>query len=168
MRGLCCLLSHLQGRALGCLGPPPTEEVLEDMTVGTIAMWSLLNGPIPTGWAECNGTANAPGPDLRDRFVVGRSPTRTADTTGGSSTHTHTSHPWMAHLGVTVVDHAAQPHVVDAGILDFEAPTYNRGYAPHPQLVHEVTQPIIHADQPHNSPNHEPPFYVLIYIQRMS
>lgn len=64
---------------------------------GTIAIWSLLNGAIPTGWVECDGTANAPGPDLRGRFPVGRDAGHPVDTTGGATTHTHGGH--MGHAG---------------------------------------------------------------------
>jgi hypothetical protein len=39
--------------------------------VGGIILWSGTIANIPTGWALCDGTANSPGPDLRDKFVVG-------------------------------------------------------------------------------------------------
>ena len=61
--------------------------------IGSILMWSALNGAIPAGWAECDGTANTPGPDLRDRFIVGRSGSKAVDTTGGTATHTPRLHP---------------------------------------------------------------------------
>ena len=66
----------------------------DEVPVGTIAMWSSLNGAIPTGWAECNGTDNAPGPDLRDRFIVGAN-AKPVDTSGGAATHVHADN--LAH-----------------------------------------------------------------------
>ena len=78
------------------------------MPVGAIAMWSPLNGATPAGWAECDGTANAPGPDLRNRFIVGRGVDHTVDTSGGAQTHTHAGH--AAHVFTQPSGHAA--HVV--------------------------------------------------------
>ena len=197
---------------------PPGEE---DMPVGAIALWSLKNGPIPTGWVECDGVQNAPGPDLRDKFVVGRSPSRTVDSTGGSSTHGHTDN--LTHTGTAVADHAALPHsgtaVADHPALSHSgtavadhtnvsvpatataavkigtssasaaAQTHTHTIASithsvtqpndHPAQSHSVTQPSNHPAQSHSvtqpsdhaahAPvNHEPPYYVLIYIQRMT
>ena len=39
--------------------------------VGGIILWSGTVATIPTNWKLCDGTANSPGPDLRDKFVVG-------------------------------------------------------------------------------------------------
>lgn len=39
--------------------------------VGGIILWSGTIATIPTNWALCDGTANSPGPDLRDKFIVG-------------------------------------------------------------------------------------------------
>jgi len=76
----------------------------------------------------------------------------TSSASAAAQTHTHTiasithsvtqpdSHPVLAH-SVTQPDS-------------------------HPVLVHSVTQPNDHAS--HSPVNHEPPYYVLIYIQRMS
>lgn len=45
----------------------PTAGVVP---VGGIIMWSGTIASIPVTWALCDGTANSPGPDLRNRFVV--------------------------------------------------------------------------------------------------
>ena len=153
---------------------PPGEE---DLPVGAIALWSLKNGPIPTGWVECDGVQNAPGPDLRDKFVVGRSPSRTVDTTGGSSTHSHAvaDHPALSHSGTAVADHTdvSVPATATAAVkigtsaASAAAQTHTHTIA---SITHSVTQPSDHAAQSHSVPsaNHEPPYYVLIYIQRMT
>jgi hypothetical protein len=39
--------------------------------IGGIILWSGTIASIPGGWALCDGSANSPGPDLRDKFVVG-------------------------------------------------------------------------------------------------
>jgi hypothetical protein len=36
---------------------------------GTIIAWFSSSGPVPTGWALCDGTSGTP--DLRDRFLMG-------------------------------------------------------------------------------------------------
>src|SRR3990170_1992936 len=74
-----------------------------ELPVGAIAMWSALNGSVPANWAECDGTANAPGPDLRNFFIVGRG-TKTVDTSGGAATHTHGDN--LTHAGTAVANHA--------------------------------------------------------------
>ena len=54
------LAQIMAGTAVG--GPVP---------IGGIILWSGTVATIPTNWALCDGTANSPGPDLRDKFVVG-------------------------------------------------------------------------------------------------
>jgi hypothetical protein len=105
----------------------------DEMPVGAIALWSLLNGAIPTGWVECDGTANAPGPDMRGRFPVGRDGAHVVDTTGGSLTHAHDAH----------------------GVTASEAFTFNP--------VSSFTTPGTHS-----ADDHQPPWFALIYIQRMT
>jgi len=111
------------------VSPDHTHPGGAGVDAGAIVMWSLLNGAIPTGWAECDGVANAPGPDLRDRFVVGRSGTRTVDTTSGASTHTHGGHSSHAGHGAHA-DHSA--HVVTQ------------------PSAHVVTQASAHSDHADN------------------
>jgi len=54
------LAQIMAGTAVG--GPVP---------VGGIILWSGTVATIPTNWALCDGTLNSPGPDLRDKFIVG-------------------------------------------------------------------------------------------------
>jgi len=129
-------------------GAPPGGE--EDLPIGSIALWSMKNGSIPAGWKECDGTQNAPGPDLRSRFIVGRSASRTVDTSGGSSLHAHSTHS------------ATFTHDPHAGLVKHGTTG----------TADVWTTPTIHAnhivDLLHSDAAHEPPFYVLVYIQRMS
>src|SRR3990167_9672395 len=96
-----------------------------ELPVGAIAMWSALNGSVPANWAECDGTANAPGPDLRNLFVVGRG-TKTVDTSGGDATHVHGDS--LTHAG---------------GAVDAHGFTQPSGHS-----AHVVTQPSAHTDHP--------------------
>lgn len=69
--------------------------------VGGIILWSGTIATVPTGWALCDGTANSPGPDLRDKFIVGAKQddsgtpktnvTGSLTSSGGASTHDHTA-----------------------------------------------------------------------------
>lgn len=69
--------------------------------VGGIILWSGTIASIPTGWSLCDGTANSPGPDLRDKFIVGAKQddssvpktnvTGSLTSTGGAATHDHTA-----------------------------------------------------------------------------
>ena len=153
--------------------PHWTEEggVEEDLPIGSIALWSLLNGAIPDGWAECDGVQNAPGPDLRDRFVVARGSGHTIDTTGGSATailnHVHpvnVSDPWHAHL--------QQRYPTTTGVLSgFTADVSMSGTQTDLTLTTKSAATGITATSSNpagGSASVEPPFYVLIYIQRMT
>jgi len=172
-----------------------------ELPVGAISLWSLLNGGIPANWAECDGTANAPGPDLRNLFVVGRG-TKTVDTTGGAATHTHGDA--LSHSGGAVDAHGVtQPNshtdvlnhvhlenqnsattgsLVGWAARDTSTSTSSAtGYSTaNPTsggvaaqvhsgaavAAHVFTQPS--APPAHAATNHEPAWYAMIYIQRMS
>jgi len=114
-------------------------------------MWSSLNGSIPTDWAECNGTANSPGPDLRDRFVVGRG-AKTVDTTGGAAAHTSVA----AHVHQMRRERSA----TTGGATTLIARTSDTSSTVDEAVNTESTGAA--------SVNHEPPWYALIYIQRMT
>ena len=120
-------------RADGTLGTPGGGG---GVPIGGIIWWSPLNGAVPTGFAECDGTANAPGPDLRDRFVVGRGTGHTVDTTGGADIHAHSDN--LSHAGTAVAAHV----VTQPGAHVFTQPS---GHS-----AHVVTQPSAHSDHADN------------------
>jgi len=122
----------------------------DELPVGAIAMWSALNGAIPADWAECDGVANAPGPDLRNFFVVGRG-TKTVDTSGGAATHAHTDN--LTHAGTAVGNHAfTQPgahtnHVFtqpSAHGNHTEVPSHSHSHSHNPQRYPTATGANIH------------------------
>jgi hypothetical protein len=61
--------------------PPPNP-----IPRGTIVAWYSPNGPIPQGWALCDGTAG--NPDLRDRFIMGTGAYDQAGKQGGNNDQT--------------------------------------------------------------------------------
>jgi len=199
------------------------------LPTGMIVWWSPLNGPIPSGWAECNGVDNAPGPDLRDRFIVARGAAHAADSTGGASTHTHAGHADhvftqpSAHANHVVTQptahgaisaHAAHSHELPfikvaggTGALRALAPSvFGTGTSRAPEstisasanttsaavlLSQSVTVGAhsaltnnhvgtavdahsahtggsVDAHSAHDAPNHEPTWYALIAIQKMT
>jgi len=58
-------------------------SVAGPVPVGGIILWSGTIATIPATWKLCDGTANSPGPDLRDRFIVGA----TSDDSGVAKTN---------------------------------------------------------------------------------
>lgn len=56
---------------------------------GTIIMWSTATATIPSGWSVCDGNNGTP--DLRTYFVYGAGVDGDIGTSGGSTTHSHTS-----------------------------------------------------------------------------
>ena len=122
-------------RADGSLGTPGGGA---GVPIGSILWWSPLNGAVPSGWAECDGVANAPGPDLRDRFVVGRGTGHTVDTTGGADTHTHAGHATHTASG----DHAHGTHAAHV----VTQPAAHVFTQPSGHTAHVVTQPTDHTD----------------------
>jgi hypothetical protein len=100
--------------------------------VGGIIMWSGTIATIPATWALCDGTSNIPGPDLRDKFVVGAKQDDAGiaksnilgalSQSGGATGHSHSGHGNLTHTGVSVADHTGFTHAV--------------AVANHPDLTH--------------------------------
>jgi len=89
--------------------------------VGGIIMWSGTIAAIPVpDWELCNGVANAPGPDLRDKFVVGAKqddagvPKTNIEgvlaQAGGATGHIHSAHANLSHTNALVGDHTGLTH----------------------------------------------------------
>jgi len=103
--------------------------------IGGIIIWSGTIATIPANWALCDGTANAPGPDLRDQFVVGARQdsggaaktnlTGALAQTGGTTAHSHSAHANLTHTGLTIGDHTGLTHGLTI--------------ANHPDLTHSIS-----------------------------
>ena len=161
------------------------------MPVGAIVWWPSSAGAIPAGWALCDGTANAPGPDLRGRFLVGADGAHADGSTGGSLTHTHAGH--SNHIVTQPVDHfellahdhshshstnrfptatgGSTGHTVDTSmsgtqVVTNEGTSIDATSTGDAQVTHSGT--AVNAHSAHDIPNHEPTWYAAIWIQRMS
>jgi microcystin-dependent protein len=73
-----------------------TAYVHNVLPIGAIIMYAGTT--IPYGWAICDGTSNAPGPDLRNQFIVGAGSNYTVGSTGGNSSVTLTTSQLPAHV----------------------------------------------------------------------
>jgi hypothetical protein len=147
---------------------------------GVIVMWGGLVANIPQGWALCNGQNGTP--DLRDRFVKGAS--AEPGTTGGAATHTHAAHSGVINHthGVTVTDpghfhNQTRLPTATGGVTGFTVDTSMSG-TPATSGVEtgsKTTGISATTANPaggvasltHDSPNHEPPFYLLAFIQKV-
>jgi hypothetical protein len=122
--------------------------------VGGIIMWSGTIATIPAAWALCDGIANAPGPDLRDKFVVGAKQDEAGvaksnilgslSQSGGATGHSHSGHGNLSHAGGAVGDHTGLTHGLSV--------------ANHPDLTHaalsHAAQTFSHADHSIASQTH--------------
>jgi len=152
---------------------------------GTIVMWSALSGAVPDGWQECDGSNGTP--DLRGLFVCARSAGRAVDTTGGGTTYAHAGTAVASHnvtqpsAHTTVVAHT---HLVNrfptatGGSIGFTVDTSMSGTqvaiaqttasTGDANVTHSGTAVDAHGvTQPNDHTGVEPPYYVLIYIQKM-
>ena len=132
--------------AAGQVLQSPNQVPAGVVPVGGIVMWSGTIATIPATWALCDGTANAPGPDLRNKFVVGA----TQDDAGVPKTnirgsleqsatatgHSHSAHANLTHTGASVADHTGLTHGVTIA---------NHPDLTHPALSHAAIT-ITHAD----------------------
>lgn len=129
--------------------------------VGGIIMWSGTIATVPTNWALCDGTANAPGPDLRNMFIVGASAddagvaktnlTGSLLQTGGAVSHHHADHVLTqpaisAHI---ITQPAISSHVITQPAVSdhvITQPTAS-GHAITQAAVsgHSITQPAVTA-----------------------
>lgn len=93
---------------------------------GAIMQWSG-GGSAPTGWAFCDGgtyprndgAGNILTPDLRDRFIIGASPSRAVNTTGGTAAgSTYASGAGGSHTHTTTTGGDHSHTIIAAGAHD--------------------------------------------------
>jgi hypothetical protein len=123
--------------------------------VGGIIMWSGTIATIPSPeWELCDGTANAPGPDLRDKFVVGA----TQDDAGAAKTNIEGSLKQSAtQTGASIANHAALSHA-NGAVGNHTGLTHGGSIGDHADLTHAaLSHPAItitHADHSVASASH--------------
>jgi hypothetical protein len=143
---------------------------------GVIVMWGGLVAAIPAGWALCDGQNGTP--DLQSRFIKGA--TGDPGATGGALTHTHAAHTGILNHTHPVTDpghaHTQQRlptatggvvgHTVDTSMSGTVAVT-GVSTASATTGVTTANPAGGVASLTHDSPNHEPPFYALAFIQKL-
>lgn len=154
---------------------------------GLIVMWGGLLANIPAGWRLCDGTNGTP--DLRARFIKGAAVGANPGTTGGAATHTHAVHsahtnhaaltahahelPFTKLTGGTGALRMLAQSVFGSGTSRAPesvsaAPTANTTAATVAlsQAVTGGTPDAHSAHSAHDTPNSEPAFYSLCFIQK--
>jgi len=92
------------------------------MPVGAIIAWAGTSATLPNGWALCDGSAHgsaallavtgsANTPDLKDKFIIGKSATKAQGTGGGSASTILTTRELPAHTHTTTQDTFRHSHV---------------------------------------------------------
>lgn len=127
--------------AWNSLAYPP---IAGGVPVGGIIMWSGTIATIPATWALCDGTANSPGPDLRDKFVVGAKQDDSGiaksnilgvlSQSGGTTGHSHSGHANLTHAGGLVGDHTGLTH----GLSIANHPDLTHALISLPGLTHPI------------------------------
>jgi len=130
------------------------------MPIGAIVAWPH-GVSYPTGWVLADGTANASGSglDLRGRFLVGYDGAHAAN--GGGLTHTHTAHTTTA----AHVHGLLRYPTTTGGSSGFTADTSMSGT---PTAVTLATASAGDASVGHDSPNSEPPYSPIDWIERLT
>lgn len=134
--------------------------------VGGIIQWSGTIAAIPTNWKLCDGTANSPGPDLRDRFIVGASAddsglaktnlTGSLTQSGAAAVSAHSLDTNVAvstHTLSTDVELSAHSLSTNVAIGDHTLTTSQgrtssastRAFVTTTTLTHTITQPVVQA-----------------------
>ena len=146
----------------GTLQAPPGGSGLP---AGLIAMWHGLIANIPSGWLLCDGANGTP--DLRGSFIKGAAAATEAGDTGGSLTHAHASHSY------TPVGTVSQPTVT---INALSGGTRKGGTSNPGSIIENNNVPTGTVSQPtftgqeatltHDSVNHEPPYFTVLFIMK--
>lgn len=147
---------------------------------GVIAMWGGLVANIPSGWVLCDGNNGTP--DLRGLFIKGAVAGSDPGATGGSSTHTHAAHTGIINHTHSVSindpghDHVENLNSATNGGLRGATPdtSTNTSTATGYSTAASTTGITASTANPaggvssisHDSPNSEPPYYALAFIQK--
>lgn len=84
-------------------------EIMPDLPIDGIAMWTGSEADVPTDWAYCDGTGDTP--DLRDKFLYGyKAGTNAVGDTGGAASHTHALTNAGTHTHTATVSNGGTSH----------------------------------------------------------
>ncbi len=89
--GLQRQVNQLEPERLKALFDVKLAEAISKSVVprGTIIAWYSASGPVPNGWAICDGKLGSGTPDLGARFLRGTTDFGHVGQTGGRETHEH-------------------------------------------------------------------------------
>ncbi len=80
-----------------------SSDGVGSIPANVIVIWTGLLTAIPIGWSLCDGTGNTP--DLRNKFIKGTTIDVDPGTTGGTSTHQHSTEG--GHIGHGTHQHSS-------------------------------------------------------------
>ena len=141
---------------------------------GVIVMWAGLISAIPSGWALCDGNNGTP--DLRSRFIKGAAAGDDPGTTGGSATHTHAAHTVTQPTASAEAAHTHGPGTLKdatssnatklftSSTSGVSAATLTGATAAGSSHTHTISGAAVSG---HDSPNSEPAYYALAFIQKL-
>jgi uncharacterized protein YjbI with pentapeptide repeats len=145
--------NYLYGPKAGGVWPSGTSLVgpagSAGVPVGGIIMWSGTIAAIPTPtWQLCDGTHNSPGPDLRDKFIVGA---RQDDAGVAKSNIEGTLKQSATATGASIADHSALSHS-GGSVADHSGLSHDGSVAAHPDLTHAaLSHPALTISHPDHS-----------------
>lgn len=140
--------------------------VAGQVPVGGIIMWSGEIADIPGNYAFCDGTLNSPGPDLRDRFVVGAKQddsgvaktnlTGSLTVSGAAAVSAHTlgtnvavsAHTLSTDVGVSAHTLSTNVAIADHTLSTSQGRTSTastRAFVTTTTATHTITQPVVAA-----------------------
>ena len=151
---------------MGAPGPagPTGATGSTGVPVGGIILWSGTIAAIPANWALCDGTANSPGPDLRDKFVVGAKQddsgvaktnlTGSLTQSGAAAASAHTlstnvavsAHTLSTNVALSVHSLTTNVAIADHTLVTSQGRTSNassRAFVTTTTLSHTITQPVV-------------------------
>lgn len=160
----------------GPTGPagPPGPPTTGNIPIGAILIWSGIIEDIPTGWVPCDGATYGPitTPDLRGRFVLGyndATPLVVVGSAGGSRdavivSHTHDVIDYgHFHVHSATNSPPATTSLASGGFEVF-TPTVVSAF----DTSTEMSGVSIELTGVSPNDANLPPYYVLIYIMRIS
>ena len=155
--------------------------------LGGIIMWS--GNAVPTGWALCDGTTvnGYATPDLRDRFVIGKSATNSTGLSAGTSTtitgaatqtggskdsvivsHTHTATSAVTDPGHTHASSKYDMTVINSGLAGEAFNNDGRLVATNSATTGITVATTIGATGESGTNKNLPPYYAIAFIMRTS
>lgn len=127
-----------------------TNNANNTIPVGAITIWSGQTTNIPTDWYLCDGDYGTP--DLRGKFILGKSNIDNIGDTNGEETHV-----------LTIDELPSHSHTILNAFVGGNLNGYSGGGNSFAQNIAPPQTDPTGNNKPHNN---MPPFYVLAYIMK--